>query len=89
MDLENVSIPEIIKTYGNNEKDTGNVKVQVALLTKRINHLSEHLKIFKKDNHNKRSLLIMVGKRRKLLRYLQSNELEEYRNLIKNLGLRH
>lgn len=89
MNLESLSVQDIIEEYGENAKDTGNVKVQVALLTKRINHLSEHLKANSKDNDNRRSLLTMVGKRRKLLRYMQNTDLEGYRQLIKKLELRH
>lgn len=89
MSLESLSVQEVVAKYGENPKDTGNVKVQIALLTKRINHLSKHLVENKKDNDNRRSLLSMVGKRRKLLRYLQHTNLEGYRELIKKLELRH
>lgn len=79
---------EIVKTYGKNEQDTGSTEVQVALLTERINELTEHLKINKKDHHSRRGLLKMVGQRRNLLAYLQKKDLEGYRTLIEKLGLR-
>lgn len=70
------------------ETDTGSPEVQIAILTARINELNEHLKIHAKDNHSRRGLLKMVGKRRKLLTYLQNNDIERYRNIIAKLGLR-
>ncbi len=79
---------EIVNEFGKSEKDTGNTKVQVALLTERISQLTEHIKINKKDNHTRLGLLKMVGQRRHLLSYLEKNEVDEYRNLIKVLGLR-
>lgn len=79
---------EIVKAYGKNEQDTGSTEVQVALLTERINELTEHLKINKKDHHSRRGLLKMVGQRRNLLAYLQKKDLEGYRTLIEKLGLR-
>ena len=79
---------EIVKTYGKNEQDTGSTEVQVALLTERINELTEHLKINKKEHHSRRGLLKMVGQRRNLLAYLQKKDLEGYRALIEKLGLR-
>lgn len=79
---------EIVKTYGKNEQDTGSTEVQVALLTERINELTEHLKVNKKDHHSRRGLLKMVGQRRNLLAYLQKKDLEGYRTLIEKLGLR-
>ena len=79
---------EIVKTYGKDENDTGSVQVQVALLTARINDLTEHLKVHKKDHHSRRGLLKMVGQRRNLLAYLKSKDIEEYRALIEKLGLR-
>lgn len=78
----------IIAKYGRNEADTGSPEVQVALLTERINHLTEHLKEHKKDHHSRRGLLKMVGKRRALLSYLKKNDIESYRNLIERLGIR-
>ena len=71
-----------------NEQDTGNTKVQVALLTERINHLTEHLREQSKDHHSRRGLLMLVGRRRRFLDYLQRTDLEGYRALIKELGLR-
>lgn len=79
---------EILSTYARADKDTGSTEVQVALLTERINELTEHLKIHKKDNHSRRGLLIMVGKRRRLLNYLESNDVERYRDIIAKLGIR-
>jgi small subunit ribosomal protein S15 len=79
---------EIAGKFGNSETDTGNTKVQVALLTERINHLTEHLRAQSKDHHSRRGLLMLVGRRRRFLDYLQRNDLEGYRALIKELGLR-
>ena len=78
----------IIDTYKRHDGDTGSVEVQVALLTERINHLNEHLKVNKVDNHSRRGLLKMVGKRKGLLDYLKSKDIEAYRALIEKLGLR-
>jgi small subunit ribosomal protein S15 len=79
---------EILTTYARAEKDTGSTEVQVALLTERINELTEHLKIHNKDNHSRRGLLVMVGKRRRLLNYLEENDIERYRDIIAKLGIR-
>lgn len=79
---------EIIKEYATHEGDTGSPEVQIALLTHRINHLTEHLKTHKKDHHSRRGLLIMVGKRRALLDYLTRLDVERYRNIIARLGIR-
>ena len=79
---------EIIKEYQLKEGDTGSPEVQVAILTYRINDLNEHLKIHKKDHHSRRGLLMMVGKRRSLLNYLKSQDIERYRTLVNKLGLR-
>ena len=79
---------EIINTYARHEGDTGSPEVQIALLTARINHLNEHLKINKNDHHSRRGLLLMVGQRRGLLDYLKSTDIEGYRTLIAKLGLR-
>jgi small subunit ribosomal protein S15 len=79
---------ELTAQFGANERDTGNTRVQVALLTERINHLTEHLRAQKKDHHSRRGLLMLVGRRRRFLDYLQRNDLEGYRALIKELGLR-
>ena len=78
----------IIKEYAAHEGDTGSPEVQIALLTFRINSLTEHLKSNKKDHHSRRGLLMMVGQRRNLLAYLQKNDLERYRSLIARLGIR-
>jgi ribosomal protein S15, bacterial/organelle len=79
---------QIIDTNKTHEGDTGSPEVQVALLTERINHLNEHLKINKKDHHSRRGLLKMVGKRRGLLNYLQKKDIERYRALVEKLNLR-
>ena len=79
---------EITSEFGASERDTGNARVQVALLTERINHLTEHLREHRADHHSRRGLLRLVGRRRRLLDYLQRSDLEGYRALIKNLGLR-
>ena len=77
---------ELVKKYGRGENDTGSTEVQVAILTTRINNLTEHLKTHKKDFHSRRGLLVMVGQRRRLLDYLNSNSNERYAELIKSLG---
>ena len=79
---------EIIKAYERHEGDTGSPEVQVAILTERINHLNEHLKVNKKDHHSRRGLLKMVGQRRSMLNYLKGKDIERYRTLIAQLGLR-
>jgi small subunit ribosomal protein S15 len=79
---------ELIAKFGENDKDTGSTKVQVALLTQRITELTEHMKIHSHDHHSRRGLLKMVGRRRRLLTYMQRHDLEGYRALIKELGLR-
>lgn len=79
---------EIIKKFGQNEKDTGRTEVQVALLTARINELTEHLRTHPKDHHSRRGLLKLVGQRRRLLNYLTKKDVNRYRALIKELGLR-
>ena len=79
---------EVINTYKREEKDTGSPEVQIALLTERINELTEHLKIHKKDNHSRRGLLKMVGKRRNLLNYLVKKDINRYREIVEKLGLR-
>lgn len=80
---------EIIKKYQLHEGDQGSAPVQVALLTARINHLRSHFDAHKKDHHSRRGLLKMVGRRRRLLEYLRRTDLERYRSLIADLGLRH
>ena len=79
---------EIINTYKRDENDTGSPEVQIALLTERINELTEHLKVHKKDNHSRRGLLKMVGARRSLLKYLSDRDVERYREIVSKLGLR-
>ena len=79
---------ELIGKFGREAGDTGSAEVQVALLTERINHLTEHLREHGKDHHSRRGLLMMVGKRRRLLRYLESSDLERYRQVVADLGLR-
>jgi small subunit ribosomal protein S15 len=86
--LSNKVKSSLTKTYQLHEKDTGSVEVQVALLTNRINDLTEHLKIHKKDHHSRLGLLKMVGRRRRLLEYLKRTDLEAYQALIENLNLR-
>ena len=79
---------ELTKQFGKDERDTGNTRVQIALLTDRINQLTSHLRTHGKDHHSRRGLLMLVGRRRRLLNYMQRNDLEGYRELIKELGLR-
>ena len=79
---------EIIKEYGKSDSDTGSAEVQVALLSNRIDHLTDHLKTHKKDHHTRRGLLMLVGKRKRLLQYLQNQDVQRYRDLIDKLGLR-
>ncbi len=79
---------EIVKKFGDNEKDTGKPEVQIAILTARINHLTKHFSEHKKDHASRRGLMKMVGKRRKLLKYLAKNDIERYRAVLKELNLR-
>ena len=79
---------EIITRFARHEGDTGSPEVQIALLTARINHLTEHLKVHKKDHHSRRGLLMLVGQRRRLLTYLRNVDIVRYRSLIAELGLR-
>ena len=79
---------EIINEYGKSDTDTGSAEVQVALLSSRIDHLTDHLKTHKKDHHTRRGLLMLVGKRKRLLQYLQDQDVQKYRDLIDKLGLR-
>lgn len=79
---------EIVAKFGRNAEDTGSPEVQVALLTARINHLTEHLRIHKKDHHSRRGLLKMVGQRKGLLNYIKNKDILKYRELISELGLR-
>lgn len=79
----------VIEKHRQHESDTGSAKVQVALLTTRINHLTEHFRTHKKDHHGRRGLLKMVGTRRRLLNYMKSRDLTAYRSLVAELGLRN
>ena len=79
---------EIVTRFGENETDTGNTRVQIALLTQRINDLTEHLRDHKNDHASRRGLLMLVGRRRRFLNYMQKTDLDGYRQLVKDLGLR-
>ena len=79
---------EVVKQFGKSEGDTGSPEVQIALLTRRINHLTEHLREHKHDHHSRRGLLMLVGQRRRLLNYLMRKDVDRYRSLIQELGLR-
>ena len=79
---------ELIAEYGKDSNDSGNVEVQVAILTERIRNLTEHLKVHKKDNHTRRGLMKLIGKRRGLLKYIKNRNIDEYRDLVKRLGIR-
>ena len=78
----------VIGEHRRHETDTGSPEVQIALLTERINHLTEHLKVHKKDHHSRRGLLMLVGQRRRMLDYVRKNDVERYRAIIAHLGLR-
>ncbi|MDR2792365.1 MAG: 30S ribosomal protein S15 [Treponema sp.] len=88
MALNKEEVTSIITKYGKNERDTGDSEVQVAILTERINQLTEHRKLFKKDKSSQRAMSILVSKRRRLLKYVQRTDLEKYRSILKDLGLR-
>jgi small subunit ribosomal protein S15 len=88
MSLTKEKTKEIIKNYGGSEANTGSTEAQIALITQRINDLTEHLKEHRKDHASRRGLLLLVGKRRRLLNYLMNTEIDTYRNLIKDLGIR-
>ena len=88
MGLKTEEKQPLISDYRIHDKDTGSAEIQVALLTRRINDLTEHLKAFKKDHHSRRGLLMMVGKRRRLLEYIKRQNVAKYRELIERLGLR-
>ena len=88
MALNTAEKAEIVKEFGLHETDTGSPEAQVALLTARIRQLTEHLKFHKHDHHSRRGLLLLVGRRKGLLQYLQDNDVERYRKLIERLGLR-
>ena len=79
---------KVIEKFKTHENDTGSSEVQIAILTKKINMLNEHLKANKKDHHSRRGLIIMVGKRKRLLEYLKNNDVSKYKKIIKELGLR-
>jgi len=86
--MDKTTKQQIIDTYKLHDQDTGSPEVQIALLTERINHLNEHLKVHKKDHHSRRGLLMMVGRRRGLLNYLMKKDIERYRAIIEKLDLR-
>ncbi|MDH2425195.1 30S ribosomal protein S15 [Sphaerisporangium sp. TRM90804] len=88
MSLDTAAKKQIISEYGTGDGDTGSPEVQIALLSKRISELTEHLKTHKHDHHSRRGLLLLVGRRRRLLKYLMSKDIERYRTLIERLGLR-
>lgn len=88
MVLEKENKSELIQKFAAHDKDTGSTEVQIALLTNRIEYLTEHFKIHSKDHHSRRGLLKLVGQRRRLLQYLQSKEVSRYRTIIKDLGIR-
>src|SRR2546422_1519904 len=88
MSLTKEKTREVVTKFGGSEADTGSARVQIALLTERINDLTDHLRTHTKDHHSRRGLLMLVGRRRRFLDYLQRNNLEGYRALIKELGLR-
>ena len=88
MPLDSATKQQIVSQYGTTPTDTGSPEVQVALLTKRIQDLTEHLKMHKHDHHSRRGLLLLVGQRRRLLQYLQDKDIQRYRSLIERLGLR-
>lgn len=79
---------ELIKEFGKNDQDSGSAEVQVAILSERIRNLTEHLKVHKKDNHTRRGLMMLIGKRRGMLKYIKNRDIDEYRALIKKLGIR-
>ena len=88
MSLTKQAVEEAVKTYGANEKDTGRTEVQVALLTKRVEELTDHFKRHPKDNNSRRGLLMLVGQRRRMLAYLRRRNLTKYREIIERLNLR-
>ena len=80
---------QVVKDYATKKGDTGSPEVQIALLTERIRMLTEHLKVHKKDHHSRRGLLMLVGRRRRMLDYVRANDIERYRAIVQKLGLRH
>ena len=81
-------IAELVAQFGKGEGDTGSPEVQVAILSERIRNLTEHLKVHKKDNHTRRGLMMLIGKRRGMLKYIKDRDIDNYRQLIKTLGIR-
>ncbi len=79
---------ELMREFGKNDQDSGSAEVQVAILSERIRNLTEHLKVHKKDNHTRRGLMMLIGKRRGMLKYIKNRDIDEYRALIKKLGMR-
>lgn len=88
MSLDSATKKQIISEYGSSPEDTGSPEVQIAMLTRRISDLTEHLKGHKHDHHSRRGLLILVGQRRRLLQYLQRTDITRYRSIIERLGIR-
>ena len=88
MSLDSATKKQIISEYGSSPEDTGSPEVQIAMLTRRISDLTEHLKGHKHDHHSRRGLLILVGQRRRLLQYLQHTDITRYRSIIERLGIR-
>jgi small subunit ribosomal protein S15 len=88
MSITKARFKEIVTQYGENDQDTGSAPVQIAMLTERIRNLTDHVKIHKKDHHTRRGLLMLVGQRRRLQKYYEGVNLDAYRQLIKDLGLR-
>lgn len=88
MSLDSATKKQIITEYGSSPEDTGSPEVQIAMLTRRISELTEHLKSHKHDHHSRRGLLILVGQRRRLLQYLQRTDITRYRSIIERLGIR-
>ena len=88
MSLDSATKKQIISEYGSSPEDTGSPEVQIAMLTRRISDLTEHLKVHKHDHHSRRGLLILVGQRRRLLQYLQRTDITRYRSIIERLGIR-
>ena len=88
MPLDTAAKKEILAEYATSEGDTGSPEVQIALMTRRINDLNEHLKVHQHDHHSRRGLLLLVGRRRRLLTYLRNTDINRYRTLIDRLGLR-
>ncbi len=88
MVFSNEDKKKLIEEYKQHDTDTGSPEVQIGLLTHRISYLTEHLKVHKKDHHSRRGLLMMVGRRRRLLNYVKNNDIQRYRNIIETLGLR-